>query len=422
MAHRPSGPGRIPRRRLAGRTGLAGRRLAGFRAGTVAAAGAGAVVVLVALAVGISQATAAPACASVIMPGTGTGAAAVTAAGAQTSGEATHYELASGGMGNCSYPSPPAGQLYVALSPSEYGGSAACGSYLQVSGPDGSVTVEVVDQCPECQAGHIDLSEQAFARIAPLSAGLVPVTYHTIVDPPLPAPLSMLVKTGSSAYYLALLPINNGNPLATVAVSQGSGGWQELSRTTYGYWLASSGAGPGPFSVRLTDSLGHQATVHGITISPGVDPVHRDVDVRRGRRRARGHARPPWHQRRKRPARTGPGTGTMPRTPPPARLRPGESASPRRPRARPPPPPPRPATKAHRERPAPYGATRRRRSPRWARSPLDPALAAMAIARRTVNLPSSNSSMKSASLGRREPRGYSPDSIRLGHDRRASWR
>lgn len=276
MAHRPSGPGRIPRRRLAGQAGLAGRRLAGFRAGTVAAAGAGAVVVLVALAVGISQATAVPACASVIMPGTDTGTAAVTgaaaatAAGGQTSGEATHYELASGGMGNCSYPSPPAGQLYVALPPPEYGGSAACGSYLQVSGPDGSVTVEVVDQCPECQAGHIDLSEQAFARIAPLSAGLVPVTYHTIVDPPLPAPLSMLVKTGSSAYYLALLPINNGNPLATVAVSQGSGGWQELSRTTYGYWLASGGAGPGPFSVRLTDSLGHQATVHGITISPGV--------------------------------------------------------------------------------------------------------------------------------------------------------
>ena len=267
MAHRPSGPGRIPRRRLAGRTGPAGgRRLAGFRIGTLAATGAGAVVVVVALAVGISQATAAPACASVIMPGTGAGAAA----GAQTSGEATHYELASGGMGNCSYPSPPAGQLYVALPPSEYGSSAACGSYLQVSGPDGSVTVEVVNQCPECQAGHIDLSEQAFAKIAPLSAGLVPVTYRTLADPPLPAPLSMLVKTGSSAYWLALLPINNGNPLATVAVSQGSGGWQELSRTTYGYWLASSGAGPGPFSVRLTDSLGHQATVHEITISPGV--------------------------------------------------------------------------------------------------------------------------------------------------------
>ncbi len=263
MAHRPSGPGRIRRR---------------LRAGPAAAAGAGAAVVMVALAVGISQATASPACASVIMPAatgiTGAGAPEATVTAAQTngqaSGEATHYELAAGGMGNCSYPSPPAGQLYVALPPPEYAAAAACGSYLQVTGPDGSVTVEVVDQCPECQAGHIDLSEQAFARIAPLSAGLVPVSYHTIADPPLPAPLSMLVKTGSSAYYLALLPINNGNPLASVAVRQDSGGYQELARTAYGYWLASSGAGPGPFTVRLTDSLGHQATVNGITISPGV--------------------------------------------------------------------------------------------------------------------------------------------------------
>ena len=273
MAHRPSSPrphGRIPGRRLPAR--------AGRRAGPLAAAAAGGLAVMVALAVGISQATASPACASVIIPATSgiTGAgvpeAGVTGAqaGGQTSGEATHYELAAGGMGNCSYPSPAAGQLYVALSPSEYGAAAACGSYLQVTGPGGSVTVEVVDQCPECQAGHIDLSEQAFARIAPLSAGLVPVSYHTIADPPLPAPLSMLVKTGSSAYYLALLPINNGNPLASVAVRQASGGWQELARTTYGYWLASSGAGPGPFTVRLTDSLGHQATVNGITISPGV--------------------------------------------------------------------------------------------------------------------------------------------------------
>jgi len=232
----------------------------------VAAAGAGLVVVLVALALGISQATAAPACAAVMTAGTQTSGGA----SGGISGEATHYELAAGGMGNCSYPSPPAGQLYVALSPAEYGAAAACGSYLQVTGPDGSVTAEVVDQCPECQAGHIDLSEQAFARIAPLNAGLVPVSYRTVADPPLPGPLSMLVKTGSSAYYLALLPINNGNPLASVAVRQGSGGWQELARTTYGYWLASSGAGPGPFTVRLTDSLGHQATVDGITISPGV--------------------------------------------------------------------------------------------------------------------------------------------------------
>ncbi len=324
-------------------------------------------------------------------------------------------------MGNCSYPSPPAGQLYVALSPSEYGGSAACGSYLQVSGPDGSVTVEVVDQCPECQAGHIDLSEQAFARIAPLSAGLVPVTYHTIVDPPLPAPLSMLVKTGSSAYYLALLPINNGNPLATVAVSQGSGGWQELSRTTYGYWLASSGAGPGPFSVRLTDSLGHQATVHGITISPGViqstgtsmygagaaAPVATAAPAAPAEKAARAHrAR---HRHHAAHATASPDS------------EPGESASPRRPRARPPPPPPRPATKAHRETSSAVRGYSATYVPRVGTVSARPCSRSDAIARRTVDLPSSNSSMKSASLGRREPRGYSPDSIRSATIA-ASWR
>jgi expansin len=218
------------------------------------AAGVCGIAAVLAIAVGISQATTSPACAAVV---------------AQTSGEATHYVLTPGD-GNCSYPGLPNGGLFVALSPSEYAGSAACGSFVEVTGPDGSVTAEVVDQCPPCQAGHVDLSEQAFERIAPLAAGEVPVTYHTIVDPPLAGPLSVLVKTGSNPYYLALLPIGAGNALASVQVSSAAHGWQPLTRTSYGYWLATAGAGAGPFTVRLTDSAGHQATLTGITLSPGV--------------------------------------------------------------------------------------------------------------------------------------------------------
>jgi expansin (peptidoglycan-binding protein) len=239
-----------------GRNHGARRKLPGWGLG---AAGACAVAAAVAIAVGISQATASPACAS---------AAAGSARVAQTSGEATHYVLTPGD-GNCSYPRLPNGGLFVALSPSEYAGSAACGSYVEVTGPGGSVTAKVVDQCPPCQAGHVDLSEQAFQRIAPLSAGEVPVTYHTIVDPPLPGALSVLVKTGSNPYYLALLPIGAGNALASVQVSSPAHGWQQLTRTSYGYWLAAAGLGAGPFTVRLTDSAGHQATLTGITLSPG---------------------------------------------------------------------------------------------------------------------------------------------------------
>jgi hypothetical protein len=224
-------------------------RLFGFGGGAVAA---------VVLAVGLGQVAQSRACAAVMVAG---------GAGGTSGQTATHYVLQ--GLPNCSYPGPPSDGLYVALPPSEYASAAACGGYLQVSGPDGSVKVKVIDQCPDCAAGHIDLSEAAFARLAPLSAGLINVTYTSVTDPPLPGPVSIEVKQGSSQYWLALLAGNTGNPLASVQVQTASG-WLSLARASYNYWIAPSGAGPGPFTVRLTDTQGHQATVPGIALSPGV--------------------------------------------------------------------------------------------------------------------------------------------------------
>jgi expansin len=183
------------------------------------------------------------------------------------SGIATHYVLT--GLPNCSYPSPPANNFFVALSPSEYDSAAACGGYLTVTGPDGSVTAQVIDQCPECATGHIDLSEPAFAKLAPLSAGLINVHYQHLADPTLPGPVTMEVKSGSSQYWLALLPGNTGNPLASVQVETASGGWISLARANYNYWIAQSGAGSGPFTVRLTDTQGNQVTVHDVALDPG---------------------------------------------------------------------------------------------------------------------------------------------------------
>jgi hypothetical protein len=110
----------------------------------------------------------------------------------------------------------------------------------------------------------------AFARIAPLSAGLVSVTYRAVADPALPAPVALRVKEGSSRYWLALLAMNTGNPLASVQAESAAGGWRDLVRADYDYWIASSGAGDGPFTVRLTDTAGHRVTVRGVTLEPGV--------------------------------------------------------------------------------------------------------------------------------------------------------
>src|SRR5215469_3530714 len=170
--------------------------------------GFGVVAVVVALAVGMSQAMGTRACAAVLPAG-------------EVSGTATHYVLQA--LPNCSYPSPPADGLFVALSPDEYDSAAACGGYLEVHGPDGSVRVEVIDQCPDCGDGHIDLSEAAFSAIAPLNQGLINVTYQPLVNPSLPGPISLLVKQGSSQYWLALLAMNTGNALASVQVQSESG-------------------------------------------------------------------------------------------------------------------------------------------------------------------------------------------------------
>ena len=68
---------------------------------------------------------------------------------------------------------------------------------------------------------------------------------------------------------LALLADNTGNPLASVQVETASGGWINLARASYNYWIAQSGAGDSPFTVRLTDTEGNQVTVHNVALNPG---------------------------------------------------------------------------------------------------------------------------------------------------------
>ncbi|MET7338584.1 expansin EXLX1 family cellulose-binding protein [Nonomuraea sp. NPDC005650] len=203
------------------------------------------------------------------MARSGEGTGKTRASAKATSGKATFYELQSGG-GNCSYPSPPAGGLYVALSRAEYRAAAACGGYLTVTGPKGSVQVKVVDQCPECAAGHIDLSRKAFARVADPGKGMVGVSYSRAANPRIGKPLSFRVKEGSSQWWLALLVVDHGNPLASVEVKSAGGTWRKLARADYNYWIAESGAGKGPFAVRVTDTRGHRVTANRVRLTPSV--------------------------------------------------------------------------------------------------------------------------------------------------------
>ncbi|GIG86218.1 hypothetical protein Pen02_11540 [Plantactinospora endophytica] len=182
-------------------------------------------------------------------------------------GKASHYDGGSSG-GNCSLPGPPANRLYAALGSSQYAGSAACGSFLDVTGPKGTVRVMVLDRCAGCTNNKIDLSRQAFAKIADLSEGIISVRYRAAVDPPLSGPLTFRLKSGVSQYWFAVQVGNHGNPVKSVAAKRDGAGWRTAKRGSDNYWVIDGGIGPGPYSIRVVDVYGHQAVATGIRLAP----------------------------------------------------------------------------------------------------------------------------------------------------------
>lgn len=185
--------------------------------------------------------------------------------GATYRGAATFYGATGGG--NCMF-DPGDDPMVAAMNAADYEGSKACGAYVAVRSSSGvTITVRITDQCPECAVGQLDLSAQAFARLAAPSAGRIPITW-TLLSPDLSGSVSIRYKTGSTRYWCAIQVINHRNPLASVEVRSGSA-WKALSRSDYNYFLSPSGAGCGG-SLRITDIYGQRLVVNGIPVKPDV--------------------------------------------------------------------------------------------------------------------------------------------------------
>ncbi len=171
------------------------------------------------------------------------------------SGNATWYYAT--GAGNCSFPESPENMMVAAMNHTQYADSALCGAYAQVTGPDGTVIVRIVDRCPECPINHIDLSREAFAQIANLSDGLVPISWQ-LVSYPLVDPIVYHFKEGSNQWWTAVQIRNHTNPIVSVAYWDGVA-FQEVPRLSYNYFVQTSpGMGEGPYTFRVTDYFGNQ--------------------------------------------------------------------------------------------------------------------------------------------------------------------
>jgi expansin (peptidoglycan-binding protein) len=180
-------------------------------------------------------------------------------------GQATHY--GADGGGNCMFDtSSDPNMPFVAMNQADYENSRMCGAYIEVTGPGGKKTVVMVtDRCPECPAGNLDLSHQAFAKLADPVTGMIDVSWR-LVSPASIGNVQYRIKDGSSAYWFAIQVRNHRNPIATLEVNV-NGSWQALPRYEWNHFVVEPGLGPGPYTVRITDFYGEQL-VHTVNLAP----------------------------------------------------------------------------------------------------------------------------------------------------------
>lgn len=214
------------------------------------------------------------------------------------SGEATFYGGNLSG-GTCSFTtlSTIPNSLYgTAFSGSSWDSGAECGACVEVTGPDGnSITAmvsnyyhassiptpflqkpaktsqtdpritQIVDQCPECEASHLDLFEDAFLQLGTASEGIIDISYK-FVDCGITAPLVLHNKSGTSAYWFSMQVVGANGAVDSLEVSTDGGStWQSTTRTDYNYFENTSGFGTDTVDVRVTSASGTTVTVSDVS-------------------------------------------------------------------------------------------------------------------------------------------------------------
>lgn len=180
-------------------------------------------------------------------------------------GIATYYPGADG-SGNCSFPATPDDLMVAAMNETEYGNADLCGAFVRVTGRKGSVIVRIVDRCPECGVGHLDLSPEAFALIDSIPLGRVPITWQ-IVSPEMDGPIRFeFVEKNPN--WTAVQVRNHRNPIAKFEYELANGTYRTVPRERWNYFVQyEPGMGFGPYTFRVTDILGNQIVSSGIPLS-----------------------------------------------------------------------------------------------------------------------------------------------------------
>lgn len=170
--------------------------------------------------------------------------------GATQSGTATWYTRT--GNGACGPRSTTT--HFASMLPGAF--PAQCGACVEVTGPNGTTTVVLDDVCATCTSG-IDLSQSAFAEIAPTQMGAVAVTWRPVACPTV-GNITVQFQT-SSTFFLRLSLSNTRYAVASVSYRPtGASAFTAMTRASSdnSWQHTPSAAVAFPVTLRTTDAFG----------------------------------------------------------------------------------------------------------------------------------------------------------------------
>ncbi|KAL4099166.1 hypothetical protein PRIC1_006976 [Phytophthora ramorum] len=170
---------------------------------------------------------------------------AMVSASTSYEGYGTVYTLSSPSDGNCNFMSAPAdaSTKYAALNADQWDDTMNCGRCAEVSCTDASCAgqssevVYIMDQCPGCSYGDLDLSPDVFESITGQSYTKLSIEWK-FVDCPVSKNVQYCLKTGSSEFWVAVQPANFVSGVQSLSING-----QDASVLDSAYYFLIDGSG-----------------------------------------------------------------------------------------------------------------------------------------------------------------------------------
>lgn len=176
-------------------------------------------------------------------------------------GDGTYYDYTD--IGNCSFPGNYSTLYAAAINAAQYSNAALCGACAEVTGPNGTLTVVLEDQCPECIHGDLDFESNAFPFIADPILGRVSISWK-IVPCPVTGPIGIYFKEGSNPWWMAVQVRNHHTPIQKVELKYNGGEYQETTRESYNYFIKNT-ENATVLDFRITDIFGSEIEMLNVT-------------------------------------------------------------------------------------------------------------------------------------------------------------